>query len=91
MVKLDEAKITRQGQISIPKKVREKLHLEAGDKIMFLEDEKGQVVIQEAEAPIELTHDQWKEFLAKTEQEPVTQFKSKKEFLRHLDRLSKKK
>ena len=90
MVKLDEATITRQGQISIPKKIREKLHLEAGDKVAFLEDEKGHVLIQEAEAPFDLTSSQWEEFLAKTENESVTRVKNKTEALKHLDSLAKK-
>ena len=91
MVKLDEATITRQGQISIPKKIRQKLHLEVGDKIAFLEDEKGHVLIQEAEAPFDLTSSQWEEFLAKTAKEPVTRVKGKAEALKHLDQLMKKK
>ena len=41
MVKLADAVITSQGQISIPKRVREKLHAKKGDKIAFYEDEKG--------------------------------------------------
>ena len=90
MTRLDESTITRQGQISIPKKVREKLHLQAGDKVVFLEDEKGQVVIQGAEVPIEFTRAQWEEFLRKTEKEPVTRFRGKAEFLKHLDQLKKK-
>ncbi len=88
MVRIDEAKITRQGQISVPKKVRAKLHLEPGDKVVFLEDENGRVIIQEAEVPVEFTKDQWQEFLEKTQKEPVTRFKTKTEALRHLDKLS---
>ena len=91
MIKLDEATLTSQGQVSIPKKIREKLHLERGHKVIFLEDEKGRVVIQEAEVPIEFTHNQWQEFLAKTEKEPVTKVKGKAEALHHLDRLMGKK
>ncbi len=91
MVKLDEARVTSQGQISIPKKVREKLRIEKGDKIAFLEDEDGKIVIQESEVPIEFTHQQWEEFLAKCEREPVTRVRGKKAALAHLDRLTKKK
>ena len=90
MVKLDEATLTRQGQISIPKKVRERLHLQPGTKVIFLEDEKGRVVIEEAEVPIELTQEEWQQFLAKTQKERVTRVKGKAEALRHLDRLMKK-
>ena len=90
MVKLDEAKLTQQGQISIPKKIREKLHLQTGDRVVFLEDEKGHILIQEAEAPFDLTPTEWDEFLAKTEKEPVTHVKGKSEALKHLDKLKKK-
>ncbi len=91
MTKIDEAKITRQGQVSIPKKVRVKLHIQPGDKLIFLEDDKGRVFIQEAEVPTDFSPAQWDEFLAKTQKEPVTRFKTKAEALRHLDKLSGKK
>ena len=91
MVKLDEATLTGQGQISIPKKVRERLHLEKGNKVLFFEDERGQIVIQDAEAPIEFSRAEWARFLAKTEREPVTRAHSKSEALRHLDKLRHKK
>ena len=90
MLKLDEARLTQQGQISIPKKIREKLHLQTGDRIVFLEDAKGHILIQEAEAPFDLTPAEWSEFLAKTEKEPVTRVKGKSEALKHLDKLKKK-
>ena len=90
MVKLYEATITRQGQISIPKKIRNKLHLQPGAKIAFLEDEKGQIVIQEVEPAFELTRSQWDEFLAKAQKETVTRVKGKTQALGHLDRLMKK-
>ncbi len=91
MVKLDEATITSQGQISIPKRVREKLHLEKGDKVVFFEDEKGHILIQEAESAIEFTRDQWNDFLAKSLKEPVTRLRGKAQALKHLDRLMEKK
>ncbi len=81
MVKLDEATLTSQGQISIPKKVREKLHLQKGSKVVFLEDKAGHILIQEAEGSIEFTHEQWEAFLQKTQKEPVTQVKGKREVL----------
>jgi AbrB family looped-hinge helix DNA binding protein len=90
MVKLADATITSQGQISIPKKVREKLHLHKGAKLVFLEDETGKVFIQEAQAPVEFTQEEWREFLSKTEAEPVTRVKNRKEALRHLDKLTGK-
>lgn len=91
MTKIDEAKITRQGQVSIPKRVRVKLHIEPGDRIIFLEDEEGRVFIQEAEVPTDFTPAEWAEFLAKTQRESVTRFKTRAEALRHLDKLSGKK
>ena len=90
MVKLDEATLTSQGQISVPKKVREKLHLKKGAKIAFFEDAKGHIFIQEIETPIEFTPEEWDKFLAKTKKELTTWYHSKSEFLRHLDRLKKK-
>ena len=90
MVKLDEATLTSQGQVSIPKKVREKLHLQKGDRIVFLEDGVGRIIIQEVETPIEFGHKDWDEFLAKSQKEPVTRVKGKKEALQHLDKLMKK-
>ena len=91
MTKIDEAKITRQGQVSIPKRVRAKLHIEPGDRIIFLEDEEGRVFIQEAEVPTDFTLAEWAEFLARTQRESVTRFKTRAEVLRHLDKLSGKK
>ncbi len=90
MVRLEEAKITSQGQVSIPKRVREKLHLQRGDRIVFLEDGVGRIIIQEVEKPFDLTPEEWEEFLAKTRKEPVKRLKGKAAALRHLDRLSKK-
>ena len=87
MVKLADATMTNQGQISIPKKIRERLHLQKGAKIVFLEDEKGDVIVREAEAPVEFTPEEWRKFLSRTETEPVTRAKNRKEALRHLDQL----
>lgn len=90
MTKLDESTITSQGQISIPKKVREKLHVQAGSKIAFYEDEKGRILISEVEIPVPFSAADWQAFLDKTEKEPTTTFKSKAAFLKHLDQLRKK-
>ena len=90
MVKLDESRLTSQGQVSIPKKVRDRMGLHKGSKIAFFADEKGHVFIEEIETPIEFTPKQWEEFLAKTRKEPVTRFYGKAAALRHLDRLKKK-
>ncbi len=90
-VKIDEAKITSQGQVSVPKKVREKLHIQRGDRIVFLEDGIGRIIIEHVEEPVDLTEEDWSEFLAKAEKEPVTRVRGKQEALRHLDKLMKKK
>ena len=39
------ATITSKGQVTIPKKIRDKLHLDAGQRIEFLEDENGNITI----------------------------------------------
>ncbi len=39
------ATLSSKGQITIPKKIRDLYHLEAGDKIEFLEDDRGLVTI----------------------------------------------
>ncbi|OQA53731.1 MAG: putative regulator PrlF [Candidatus Omnitrophica bacterium ADurb.Bin277] len=90
MVKLADAMITSQGQVSIPKKVREMLRLQKGSRVDFLDDGKGRVYIQEAETPVEFTEAEWKQFLAKTQSEPVTRVKGRSEALRHIDKLMKK-
>lgn len=90
MTKLDEAKITSQGQVSIPKKVRDRLQLHKGDKILFCEDEKGRIYIQESETPVNFTPEEWQQFLAKTQQEPVTQVHGREAALRHLRKIAKK-
>jgi bifunctional DNA-binding transcriptional regulator/antitoxin component of YhaV-PrlF toxin-antitoxin module len=90
MVKLDEATLTSQGQISVSRKIRERLHLQKGAKIAFFDDGKGHIFIQEIEAPVEFSPQEWDEFLAKTKKEPITRVHGKAETLRHLDRLMKK-
>ncbi len=40
--------ITSKGQITIPKEIREHLHIQAGDKIDFILDESGRVVFKPA-------------------------------------------
>ena len=90
MTKLDESTITSQGQISLPKKVRERLHVQKGDKVAFYADEKGRIVVQEVETPVPFSASDWEAFLAKAEKEPVTRVKGKAEALKHLDKLSKK-
>jgi len=89
MVKLADAIITSQGQISIPKKVRDLLRLQKGSRIAFLDDGKGHVYIQETEKSVEFTADEWDCFLAKTKKEPVTRARGRKEALKHLAKLTR--
>ena len=90
MTKLHESTITSQGQISLPKRVRELLHVQKGDKIAFYKDDKGRVIVGEAETPIPFSAEDWTAFLEKAEKEPVTRVKGKPEALKHLDKLDKK-
>ena len=90
MTKLDESTITGQGQISIPKRVREKLHVRKGDKVAFYEDEKGRILVQEVETPVPFSGKDWEAFLEKADKEPVVRLKGKTDALKHLDKLSKK-
>ncbi len=91
MVRIANATITSQGQVSIPKSVRDRLRVQKGSKIVFMEDEHGNVFIQEAEVPVDFTPEEWRRFLAKTEAESVTRVKTRKSALQHLDNLAGKK
>lgn len=44
--------LTRKGQTTIPKRVRDHLHLQAGDKLEFQIDSAGQVLLRPATADI---------------------------------------
>jgi antitoxin PrlF len=39
------ATLTSKGQITVPKEVRDRLHLSAGDRVRFLTDGEGRVVM----------------------------------------------
>jgi antitoxin PrlF len=39
------ATLTSKGQITVPKQVRDQLHLSAGDRVRFLTDGEGRVVM----------------------------------------------
>ena len=90
MTKLDESKLTSQGQISLPKKVRQVLHIQRGTKVIFFQDNKGRVYIEPSAEFDDFTQDQWQEFLKKTQKESKTVTHGKAEALRHLDRLMRK-
>ncbi len=42
---MTEATLTSKGQITVPKVIRERLHLKPGDKVEFLVDAEGHVTI----------------------------------------------
>ncbi len=91
MVRLDESKITAQGQISVPKKIREKLQIKPGDRVVFWEDEEnGRIVLRASDWPREFTPEDWERFLKKADQETVTRAHGTKAALKHLDGLSAK-
>lgn len=46
------AKLTSKGQITIPKAVRDRLKLGTGDRVQFLTDEDGRVVLASATVSI---------------------------------------
>lgn len=39
------AKISERGRLTLPKEIRESLQLKQGDKILFYENKKGEIVI----------------------------------------------
>ena len=44
------AKISANGQITVPGEIRRKLGLKSGDKILFLQKQNGEIVISNASA-----------------------------------------
>jgi AbrB family looped-hinge helix DNA binding protein len=48
-----ESTITSKGQITLPKKVREALHLDVGDKVYFDVKDDGTVTLVARNAPVE--------------------------------------
>ena len=48
MFNVNLAKLTAAGQITVPVEVRQILNLKTGDKILFIQNEKGEVVINNA-------------------------------------------
>ena len=47
------AKLSANGQITIPVEVRRQLGLKSGDKILFLQNQSGEIVISNASAAIQ--------------------------------------
>lgn len=46
--------VTSQGQATIPKKFRDKLHIDAPGRVRFVENERGEIVIRPVKRPSEL-------------------------------------
>ena len=42
------AKLTAAGQITVPAEIRQILNLKTGDKILFIQNERGEVIINNA-------------------------------------------
>ena len=61
------AKITTKGQITVPRKIRDHLHVKPGDQLDFCVDEQGKVSI----TPVIVSVKELKGFLPKP-QKPVT-------------------
>lgn len=47
-----KATITSKGQVTLPKKVRDQLHLKPGDKVEFLTDDDGTVRVIPVTMPV---------------------------------------
>ena len=50
---VEESKVTKKGQITIPKDVREKLGLKVGDKIIFEPNAKGILIRKKEDSDID--------------------------------------
>ena len=44
------AKISANGQITVPVEIRRQLNLKSGDKILFLQNQNGEIVVSNASA-----------------------------------------
>jgi len=49
----DEATLTSKGQVTIPKRIREQLGLEAGTEVEFILDDDGSLRVRPKEPPME--------------------------------------
>lgn len=48
-----DATLTKKGQVTIPKEIRDRLGLEAGQEIEFVLDESGDVTVRPKEPPMD--------------------------------------
>ncbi len=62
------ATLTSKGQVTIPRALRERLHLEAGDKLGFSIDEAGRMIVERTVGD----HREFRGLLFREGQEPVS-------------------
>ncbi len=48
--------VTKKGQVTIPQVVREKLQINYGDKVEFVFDEKGQVILKPVKSNLDAVY-----------------------------------
>lgn len=65
---MTQATLTSKGQITIPKEIRDSLHLSTGDKIDFLLTQNGEAIIR----PVAQTAQEVFGLLAKQKRKPVS-------------------
>ena len=80
------ATISSKGQVTLPKPMRELLHLETGDYLRFRPIAGGVLITKIALEPEGFSEGEWKALERLTDQRG-TRSKSAKDFLRDLDRL----
>lgn len=78
-------KITRQGQVTIPSEIREKLDLEEGDVLDFFYTD-GTIVIRKKREPIEVFKELASETRKRFEEEGIT----KKDIPKEIEKVRKK-
>ena len=47
------ATVTSKGQVTVPKPIRDRLKLHAGDRLDFVLEEEGKVILRKASSPIQ--------------------------------------
>ena len=57
---MELARVTSKGQITIPREIRKKLGLKAGDKVLFVEEDGKITVTNSAQAAISLVQSEFR-------------------------------
>ena len=86
MAKKLTATVSSKGQVTLPKPVRELLHVQLGDYIRFQPVSGGVLLTRVALEPEEFSEAEWKA-LDRLANQKGKRFKSAKEFLQDLERL----